>query len=300
MTFPPFLSPGDRILIVSPGKAIESSHIEYAKQYFGSLGFVVEVGKHALGSFNYFSGTDQERLDDFQWALDHPDAKAIVCARGGYGCVRIVGKLRWANFLRHPKWIAGFSDVTVLHAQAQRYGIASLHSTMPLNFRENTPEALNSLVDALTGKQLAYNWKSNDFNKPGEAEGMLVGGNLSILYSLLATPQAAQFDGSILFIEDVGEQLYHLDRMLHAFSLSGKLDKISGLIVGGMTDMRDTSTPSGFKMEQIIRDHLSYSKIPVAFDSPVGHIEDNRTFICGSTARLAISNTGVTLVQQFD
>lgn len=286
-------------MIVSPGKAIEADRVEYAKHYFESLGFRAEIGKHALGSFNYFSGTDQERLEDFQWALDHLDAKAIVCARGGYGCVRIVEKLRWANFLRHPKWIAGFSDVTVLHAQAQRYGIASLHSTMPLNFRENTPEALDSLIDALTGKALTYDWESGELNKEGEAEGMLVGGNLSILYSLLATPLSTQFDGSILFIEDVGEQLYHLDRMFYALSLSGKLGKINGLIVGGMTDMRDTATTSGFQVEQIIRDHLGYSKIPVAFHAPVGHIDNNRAFVCGSAARLTVSKTGVTLVQRF-
>lgn len=297
MIRPPFLRPGDTIAIVSPAKAIEAHHIDHAKALFEAAGMQVLIGGHAYGQHNYFSGTDEQRLHDFQAALDNPDVKAIICARGGYGCVRIAEQLQWANLLREPKWIVGFSDVTVLHQKAFRLGVQSIHATMPLNYRENSPEALDSLWETLLKGTTDHRWQASPHNLSGSATGTLIGGNLSIIYSLLATPLTFDFDGAILFLEDVGEQLYHLDRMFQTLKLSGALDRIAGLVIGGMTDMKETAVPTGWTMEQVVLDALKYRKIPVAFDAPIGHIGDNRAVICGKEARLEVSMDGARLVQ---
>jgi muramoyltetrapeptide carboxypeptidase len=297
MIRPALLQPGDTIAIVSPAKSIEAAHIDYARGFFQEKGLNVLTGTHAYGQHNYFSGTDEQRTADFQHALDNPEVKAIICARGGYGCVRITEQVRWACLMREPKWIVGFSDVTVLHQQALRLGVESIHATMPLNYRENTPEAMESLWQSLTTASIHHEWQGSSHNKTGEAAGMLVGGNLSIVYSLLATSLSPVFDSSILFIEDVGEQLYHLDRMLQTMKLAGILDRISGLIVGGMTDMRETAVPTGWSVEQLVLDQFRFRKIPIAFNAPIGHINDNRAVICGAEATLTVSKSGVRLIQ---
>jgi len=297
MIRPAALQTGDTIAIVSPAKAIEAEHIDFAKHFFESKGFEVIIGEHAYGQYNYFSGTDEERMQDFQLALDNPEVKAIICARGGYGCVRITDHLQWANLLREPKWIVGFSDVTVFHLQALQLGVESIHATMPLNYRENSVEALESLLASLTAAKVDHSWKSSPFDREGEASGELIGGNLSILYSLLATPLKPDFTGKILFIEDVGEQMYHLDRILQTMKLGGVFDKISGLIVGGMTDMRETAMPTTWTVEQLVLDQLRYRKIPVAFNAPTGHISDNRALICGAPAMFTITG-GITAIRQ--
>ena len=207
------LQPGDLITIVAPAKAIEETHIAFAKSLFESRGYRVHISKHCLGVHHYFSGTDLERASDLQEALDNPEVKAIICARGGYGCVRILNHLQWAGFIREPKWLVGFSDVTVLHQRIGMLDLPSIHASMPLNFKENTPEAIDSLFDALEGNQLTYDITSNSHNKRGEATGKLVGGNLSILYSLLGTDDCIDYSECILFIEDLAEQLYHIDRI---------------------------------------------------------------------------------------
>jgi muramoyltetrapeptide carboxypeptidase len=297
MIRPALLQPGDTIAIVSPAKSIEAEHIHFAKAFFEQKGLHVLVGEHAFGQHNYFSGTDEQRLHDFQLALDNPDVKAIICARGGYGCVRIVEQLQWASLLRDPKWIVGFSDVTVLHQKALRLGVESIHATMPLNYRENTPEALDSLWQSLTAGSVQHEWATHPDNRTGSATGTVIGGNLSILYSLLATPLNPPFEGAILFIEDVGEQLYHIDRIFQTLKLSGALDRIGGLIVGGMTDMRETATPTGLVLEELILDQLRYRRIPVAFQAPVGHIPDNRAMICGAKGRLEVTESSVIFSQ---
>jgi muramoyltetrapeptide carboxypeptidase len=213
----PYLKPGDLIRIVSPAKAIEHELLTHAKHVLEALGFRVKIGKNAGNRWNYFSGTDSDRLADMQEAIDDPECKAILCARGGYGCVRIVDLINWAGFLRAPKWMIGFSDVTVFHHHIQRFNIPSIHATMPLNFKENTQEALNSLVAAISGTKNEYRWQTNT-SKSGEVEGKVIGGNLSIVYSLLGTDDQLYFENSILFIEDLGEQLYALDRMIHSLS----------------------------------------------------------------------------------
>jgi muramoyltetrapeptide carboxypeptidase len=297
MIRPALLQPGDTIAIVSPAKAIEAEHIHFAKAFFERKGLKVLTGEHAFGQHNYFSGTDEQRLLDFQRSLDDPEVKAIICARGGYGCVRIVEQLQWASLLREPKWIVGFSDVTVFHQKALRLGVESIHATMPLNYRENTPEALESLWQSLSEGTVHHAWDAHPDNRPGSAAGTVIGGNLSILYSLLATQLNPPFEGALLFIEDVGEQLYHIDRIFQTLKLSGALDRIGGLIVGGMTDMRETATPTGLRLEELILDQLRYRKIPVAFNAPIGHIADNRAVICGAQGKIEVTENGVVFSQ---
>ncbi|MGV3612932.1 MAG: S66 peptidase family protein [Fluviicola sp.] len=297
MICPPKLVPGDTIALVSPAKAIETSHIEFARIFFEKHGFNVLVGSNAANEYRYFSGTDEERAGDLQWAIDHPDVKAIVCNRGGYGAIRLFDTVNWANLLREPKWILGFSDITNFHCLGLKLGIESAHTSMPLNFRENTAESLDSILNVLQGKPNEYNWPVNVSNKTGKTEGNVVGGNLSILYSLLGTPYSPIYDDTILFIEDVGEQVYHLDRMLWAFRFAGVFDRISGLIVGGMTDLKDTATPTGWTVEELILEHTKYRSFPIAFNAPVGHITDNRAFICGRKATLAVTENHISFIQ---
>jgi len=297
MISPPRLVPGDTIALVSPAKAIEPAYIDFAKDYFEKQGFNVLVGSHASNQYRYFSGTDAERAGDLQWAVDHPDVKAIICNRGGYGAIRLFDLVNWANLLREPKWILGFSDITNFHCLGLKLGIESAHTSMPLNFRENTPESLASLVNVLQGQPNEYTWQTNTANKPGTATGTVVGGNLSILYSLLGTPHSPNYEHAILFIEDVGEQVYHLDRMLWAFRYACVFDRISGLIIGGMTDMKDTATPTEWTVEELILEHTKYCSFPIAFDAPVGHIPDNRAFICGRKATFTVTENHISFRQ---
>lgn len=297
MISPPKLVPGDTVALVSPAKAIEASYIDFAKDYLENQGFNVIVGPNAANEHRYFSGTDMERASDLQWAIDHPEVKAIICNRGGYGAIRLFDLVNWANLLREPKWILGFSDITNFHCFGLKLGIESAHTSMPLNFQENTPESLESMLNILQGKANEYTWSTNTANKPGTANGTIVGGNLSILYSLLGTPYSPNYEHAILFIEDVGEQFYHLDRMLWAFRFAGVFDRISGLIVGGMTDLKDTATPTEWTVEELIREHTKYRSFPVAFDAPVGHIADNRAFVCGRKATLTVTENHISFVQ---
>lgn len=290
------LQKGDLVAIVAPAKAIEKELVDFAEQKLIELGFRVVLGKNCLGRHNYFSGNEAERLTDFQWALDHEEVKAIVCARGGYGCVQLVDRINWAGQLSHPKWIIGFSDVTVFHQRMQKMGIPSIHGTMPLNFKENTPESFETLIQATRNQPYSIDWNSTKHDKSGSAKGELVGGNLSILYSLIGTNDQIDFSGKILFIEDLAEQIYAIDRMFYALSKAEILDKINGLVVGGMTKLNDTDIPFGKNYLEVILSHLNYRKIPVAFNIPAGHIDDNRALKLGSEVNLIASDSGNQLV----
>ncbi len=294
MIIPPYLKKGDLIYVTAPAKAIEAEAVFFAKNWLEDQGFSVLISENCLGRHNYFSGTDLARLQDFQFGIDHPDVKAILCARGGYGCVRILDSINWAGLLREPKWICGFSDVTVFHHRLQRLGIASLHSTMPLNFERNSSGALQTLNNALTGAPIIIKSAHSEGNKFGEAVGEIVGGNVSIIYSLLGTPDEFDFKNKILFLEDLGEQWYHLDRMFFALQNRGVLEQINGLILGGFTDMKDTEQTFGMQLKEIVIQHFTYRKIPIVFDFPVGHFEDNRTMILGKSAQLTVSENGAT------
>jgi muramoyltetrapeptide carboxypeptidase len=290
MNIPQPIVAGDLIYITAPAKAIEKEHVDFAIIFFENAGFKVLVGKHCLGQHHYFSGTDEERLEDLQFGIDHPDVKAIVCARGGYGCVRIVDRVQWAGMLREPKWLVGFSDVTVFHQHLQRFHLPSIHGSMVLNFKDNTGEALTTLLRALKGEPLSLSATSLH-NKPGHAEGTLIGGNLSIVYSLIGTNNQPDYSDKILFVEDLAEHLYHIDRMFYALNKSGILDKISGLVVGGMTELEDTATPFGMSVEEIILAHFQYRNIPIAFGFPAGHLNDNRALILGKKVRFNVEGT---------
>lgn len=297
MIRPANLVPGDTIALIAPAKAIEPVLVDQAVALLEKAGFVVLVGQHTKGQFHYFSGTDDERAADLQWAIDHKEVKAIICARGGYGAVRLLDRVQWATLLREPKWILGFSDITNFHLHALQLDIESVHCTMPLNFAENSVEALASLFTVLQTGKVQHAWETTSFNREGVVTGQLIGGNLSILYAALGTPLCPNFQGAILFIEDIGEQLYQLDRMLHALKMARVFDQIAGLIIGGMTELKDTAIPTGFVLKDLIAEQLQYRSIPVAFNSPIGHITDNRALIVGRNSQLTITASTVLLEQ---
>jgi len=283
------LQPNDLIRIVAPAKAIEAEIVEFAVDYLQEKGFRVKLGTHTFGRWNYLSGTDAERIKDMQDALDDLECKAILCARGGYGSARIVEKLNWAGFLRDPKWLIGFSDITFFHNHIQSFDLPSIHATMPLNFKENTEESLNSLLDAITGKPRFYQYSATKgYFQSGKAEGVLVGGNLAVLQALMGTPKQPEFRGAILFIEDIGEHLYTIDRMLHNLEFAGVFDKISGLIIGGMTNISDTDPPLGFSLDELIKEKTWYRSFPVCMNFPAGHIHDNLAIVFGEMAKLTV------------
>jgi len=290
----PYSNKGDLIRIIAPAKAIEAEFVEYAQLFFEQHGYLVKIGANCLGRWNYFSGTDAERLQDMQEALDDPNCIAILCARGGYGSVRILDKLNWAGFLRDPKWLIGFSDITYFHNHIQTFGLPSIHATMPLNFQENTDEALHSLLFAMQGKPRSWEFPAIDgFFKKGTANGVLVGGNLAIIHALMGTPKQPDFQDTILFIEDVGEYLYAIDRMLQTLELAGIFDTITGLIVGGMTNLSDSNPPLGFSLPELIKEKTWFRNFPVCMNFPAGHIEDNRALVFGEMAHLTVDEVVV-------
>ena len=289
------LKVGDLIEIIAPAKAIEEEHVMYAKELFEKSGFRVKISDHCLGQYNYFSGSIHDRLHDLQSALDNPEVKAIVSARGGYGCIQIVDKADWTLFNQKPKWIIGFSDVTVFHQKLQQNNIESLHATMPLNFKKNSKESIETLITAICKKQYAIHQSPTEFDQYGSVSSTVIGGNLSIIFSLLGTKIQPSFAGKILFIEDLSEHIYHIDRMFHALTKAGVLDEIDGMIVGGMTDLKDTETPYGSTYEEIVLDHLSTRNIPVSFGFPAGHIDDNRAIILGAQVDFEVNENGSTL-----
>jgi len=295
MKRPNNLKKGDLIYIVSPAKKIDHDSIYFAKKLIESWGLRSECAKHALGAYNYFSDNDANRAFDFQSAIDHQDAKAILCARGGYGCIRIVDQLNWDNFQRSPKWLIGFSDITVMHHRAQRLSVMSLHATMPLNFKTNSKKAIESFRAALMGESFTISSPPNVLNRTGTAQGRILGGNLSIIYSLLGTADAYDFTGAILFLEDLSEQLYHMDRMFFTLKKAGVFDKITALVLGGMTELKDTNSSFGMKCEDIILEKVKNNNIPVCFNFPIGHIEDNRAIIIGADARITVGPEGANL-----
>jgi muramoyltetrapeptide carboxypeptidase len=292
MIAPAPLKKGDLIYITAPAKAIDEPPVFYTRDFFIKQGFSVVISEHCFGQYNYFSGTDEERMADLQHGIDHPEVKAIICARGGYGSVRIIDGMRWANMLREPKWLIGFSDITVFHHRLYSLGVQSIHGTMSLNFEKNSPETFETLLAALTGQTYRIESPINSQNKPGIARGKLIGGNLSIVYSLIGTDDAYDFEDTILFLEDLAEHYYHLDRMFYALKKCGALDKINGLVMGGMTELEDTTIPFGMSVEEIVLQHFTFKKIPICFDFPAGHIDDNRALIFGKEVEMSVDEKG--------
>ena len=296
MIQPPALNPGDLIYITAPAKLMDPQAVSYAKKHLEQNGFNVLISKNCLGKHHYFSGTDEERLLDFQFGIDHPDVRAILCARGGYGSIRLVDRINWANMLREPKWMIGFSDITVFHHRLNKLGVQSIHGSMPINFEKNTEAALTSLVNTLKGSWPQFLLPSNQCNKVGIATGNLIGGNLSIVYSMLGTDDQYDFEDSILFLEDLGEHYYQVERMFFALKKSGAFQKIKGLIIGGISELEDTDPPLGRTIEEIVLDQLMFTRIPVLFNFPGGHIEDNRAMVFGKKIQLTVSEEEASVV----
>lgn len=290
MIRPKYLKEGDIIGITCPARKVDRAEIEFAIQTFESWGLKVVLGKTIGKSFHQFGGTDQERLEDFQDMLNNPNIRAIIAARGGYGTVRIIDHLNFNLFMTNPKWIIGFSDITCLHTVLNsNIGVETIHGTMPVTFEKNTSEALQSLKDILFGENLTYHFSSNFLNRLGTMDGEIVGGNLSILYSLLGTRTIVNTSNSILFIEDLDEYLYHIDRMMMALKRANKLANLRGLIVGGITDMHDNTIPYGKTAEEIILEHVAEYNYPVCFNFPAGHVNNNKAIILGKRAKLIVS-----------
>ena len=286
---PPALQSGDLVYLCAPAKAIEQSYILAAEKWLIHIGLRSIRSKNLTGRHHYFSGSAHERLADLQEGIDHPEVKAIWCARGGYGSVQLVDNLQWASFIREPKWLIGFSDICVLHHKIQSVGIQSIHATMALNIEKNSAASKTRLKELLFGEKTPFAIAPHRQNKFGKASGVLIGGNLSIIYSMLATPERYDFNGAILFIEDLAEHLYHIDRMLYALRKNGALAQISGLIIGGLTDLEDTDIPFGESVEELILAHFDYRKIPICFDFPAGHIDDNQALLLGAKVELEVS-----------
>jgi muramoyltetrapeptide carboxypeptidase len=288
---PPSLKPGDKVGIVAPARKVSREEMAPAIEMMASWGYEIVEGKHLYGSHNQFSGTDQERVSDLQAMLDNPGIKAVFCARGGYGSARVIDRLDFSAFRKSPKWIVGYSDITVFHSHIPgHFGIEALHACMPINFPGDRKmnESLNSLKRILEGEDVSYAIPPHEFNRNGISNGQLCGGNLSMLYSLSGTASDINTEGKILFLEDLDEYLYHIDRIMMNLKRSGKLEKLAGLVVGGMNDMNDNEIPFGKTAYEIISGAVSEYTYPVLFDFPAGHIPDNRALVMGGKYELCV------------
>jgi muramoyltetrapeptide carboxypeptidase len=294
MIRPAFLQYGDKIGIISTARKITLEELQAAITCFTSWGLEVVLGDNLFKVHHQFAGSDMERSEDLQSMLDNEEIKAVVCARGGYGTVRVIDRIDFSRFQKKPKWICGFSDVTVLHSHIhQHFGIQTIHSLMPVNLKttECNSEAASSLKNALFGEPLSYDYPSHMLNRTGQAIGEIVGGNLSILYSLLGSSSDINTAGKILFIEDLDEYLYHIDRMMMNLKRNGKLDNLKALVVGGMSDMYDNSIAFGRTAVEIVKEAVDEYNYPVSFNFPAGHIQDNRAFYLGSKVELTVETS---------
>lgn len=291
MEKPPYLKEGDTIALVCTARKFTPEEAQPAIELLESWDLKVKLGK-TIGLDNFqLGGSDTERVNDFQTMLDDDSIQGIWCARGGYGTVRIIDKINFSKFIKNPKWIMGFSDVTVLHSHIHNLGIATLHSIMPFSVPKAIETAKESMRKVLFGENITYEIRSSSYNKKGKTNGVLVGGNLSILYSLLGSKSSINTENKILYIEDLDEYLYHIDRMMMNLKRNGYFDKVRGIIVGGMTDMHDNQIPFGRNATEIILDSTQEFDIPVCFDFPAGHLSDNRALILGNEIEFEVSES---------
>lgn len=268
---PHYLKPGDCIGIIAPARKISVEELAPAIKILQNWGLEVKLGAHIYGEQNQFSGSDRERCADMQAMLNDKEVKAIISARGGYGSVRILDGLDFTTFVKHPKWIIGYSDITVFHNHLHtQYNTETLHATMPVSFNKDA-HSLELLKKALFGEEISYTIDGSDLNRKGEANGIIVGGNLSLIYALAGTPSDIDTTDKILFLEDLDEYLYHIDRMMMQLKRAGKLSKLTGLVIGGMNDMKDNTVPFGKTAEEIILDAVKEYNYPVCFNFPAGH-----------------------------
>ncbi|HET8885534.1 MAG TPA: LD-carboxypeptidase [Salinimicrobium sp.] len=296
MTKPEFLKPGDKIAITATARKITPEEILPAIILLNEWGLNPVIGASIGKEFNQFAGTDEQRAEDFQQLLDNPDIKAIWCARGGYGTVRIIDQIDFSEFKKSPKWIIGYSDVTVLHSHINNLGFSTLHAQIAHNINTKSDATRESLQKALFGELKNYTFPTSEKHRIGKVKGEIIGGNLSMLYSLMGSPSDIKTDGKILFLEDLDEYLYHIDRMLMNLKRNGFFENLKGLIVGGMSDMNDNPIPFGKSAEEIIWDTVIEYDFPVIFNFPAGHIEDNRALMMGSEIELEVLEQNTTLL----
>lgn len=296
------LKPGDTIGIVCPAGYMNMDKVQTCINTLKEWGFQVKVGSTVGGhSQTYFSGTDEERLADLQQMMDDDEIKAVLCGRGGYGTGRIIERINFKKFRKHPKWIIGYSDITVLHAHLYtNYNISSLHAPMAAAFNNEgyKNEFVQSLRNVLTGGKMKYQCKVHELNQRGEAIGELIGGNLALLAHIIGTLSDYKTKGKILFIEDVGEQLYNLDRMMFQLKRSGKFSHVAGLIFGGFSDTKDTERPFGKTIYEILSEIVKGFDFPICFDFPVSHTDENYALKIGVRCRLKVSKNKVLLEEK--
>jgi len=296
---PPYLQPGNTIALVCPSGYMAIEKAQTCIDVLQQWGYKVKVGT-TVGSqsANYFSGTDEERLVNFQQILDDDEVHAVLCARGGYGLTRIIDYINFKKFKKNPKWVIGYSDITVLHSHIySNYGIATLHSPMAAAFNDGgfNNQYVQSLKHVLAGKRIKYECATHEFNKKGEAVGELIGGNLAMLAHMVGTQSDIKTKGKILFLEDVGEYLYNIDRMMRQLKRSGKLNKLAGLIIGGFSDTKDTERPFGQTVYEIIQDVVKEYDYPVCFGFPVSHEKENYALMVGQGYKLKVGKSKVSL-----
>ena len=285
----PFLKQGSKLGSVAPARKVTPDEMQCAINWLKEQGLEPVYEERLFAEHHIFAGDDDFRAVVFQEYLDNEQIEAIWFARGGYGSIRIIDQLDFIKFLQHPKWVIGFSDTTVIHGKLNRFGVPSLHASMPFFFANKTQEAKQSLLDALLGKPLHYVFPAYELNRIGQMEGEIVGGNLSVLHSMIGSNTFPNVEGKILFIEEVDEYIYHVDRMMHALKRAGKLEHLKGLIVGGLTQIHDNSHPFGMTVEEIIAEAVSGYDYPLCFGFPAGHLDDNRAVFFGQKAKVEIT-----------
>lgn len=291
MITPPPLQKDDIIALATPARSIGMASIKSVRDLFEQQGWQLRLDPRVFSTHHQFGGNDQQRKDHLNALIADPAVKAILCGRGGYGSLRIVDELDLKPLASYPKWLIGFSDITVLHASFQKHaGIESIHATMPFNMHENSHESLESLLSVLQGNAPSYTFEWDVNNRAGNCEGKLTGGNLSILYSLQASASMPDPEGCILLIEDVDEYLYHIDRMMLSLRRSGFLSRLAGVVAGNFTQIKDNNVPFGCSVQDIIREHTDNYRYPVAFGLPAGHLADNRALILGRQTSLHVKN----------
>ncbi len=293
---PPFLKKGDVVAITCPAKKLPGPMTD-AVVLLESWGLEVVTGATLSASYHQFAGDDELRALDLQRFIDNDDIKAIIAARGGYGTVRMIDLVDFGHFKTYPKWIVGFSDITVLHAHLYaNFNTQTIHGQMPVNIPDASKYSLETLRRALFGEEIIYTIKSSYLNRRGSGTGKLVGGNLSLLVSVLGSVSDYQYNGNILFVEDVGEYLYSVDRMFRTLDRAGKLKNLAGLIVGGFTDLKDNDIPFGQTVPEIVMEIVKKYHYPVCFDFPAGHIVNNQSLVLGKKLRLEVTSDAVSAV----
>ena len=288
----PYLHQGSKVAIAAPARKMSREQMQPAIQWLEEKGFEHVYDDRLFAEHFIFAGDDDFRAAVLQEYLDNENIDAIWLSKGGYGSIRIIDKLDFTKFLQHPKWIIGFSDTTVFHGKLSRLGVPSLHACMPFNFTVKTAEAKQSLFDVLIGQPLHYGFSAHPLNRLGEMEGEIVGGNLSVLYGMIGSNSFPETDGKILFIEDVDEYIYHIDRMMHGLKRAGKLEHLNGLVVGGLTKIHDNEEPFGMSVEEVIAEAVSGHDYPVCFGFPAGHFDNNCAVVFNQKSKIEVTAQG--------